>query len=165
MYRRSTHETRLTDLPAALAEALQAHASAQQLALTDVRVWSTESENPPASGWVGRLLGRRANPVDPDVRHVTVVVLHPTHLVVAMTGERRGTSVVSVPLVVASIARGSAVAARWAGVESSDGVSITGLPGDEGRPGTLFVGLGPGPDAQACVDALEAAIRRVKNPC
>ena len=67
----------------------------------------------------------------------------------------------SLPLLQASVQRGSALAARL-GVASEDGITIEGFPGEEGRPGSYFVGLGPDA-ANECFDAVEAAVRAAKN--
>lgn len=164
MYRRSTRETSLASLPPALADALARHAAAHQLALDGARLWLTHSENPPAEGFLGKLLGRRANPVDPDVAHDTVLVLHRTQLLVATSGEKRGTAVLSVPLLQASVSRGSPLPAGFASVPgANDGLSVSGFPGEHGRPGSYFVGLGPEPDAAECERAVTAAIAAAKN--
>ncbi len=164
MYRRTTRETTLASLPRPIAEALSTHASSHQIELGGVRCWVTHSENPPADGFFGKLLGRRANPVDPDAEHDTVLVLHPTHVLVATSGARRGTSVLSLPLAQASLTRGSAIAARMGVAGPNDGFTLSGFPGDEGRPGTYFVGLGSGPSGEECARAVEDAIRVRKNP-
>lgn len=164
MYRRTTRELALSALPPALAAAIEAHASRSQLRLERTRCWLTHSENPPAEGFFGKLLGRRANDVDPDVAHDSALVLHPTHVLVATSGERRGTTVLSLPLVQATMTRGSAIAARVGMAAAADGVTLAGFPGEVGRPGTYFFGLGPEPAAEECVRALESAILAAKNP-
>jgi hypothetical protein len=90
-------------------------------------------------------------------------VLHPTHLIVGTHGPKRGTSILSLPLLQASVQRGSAMAARL-GMTSEDGITIDGFPGEEGRPGSYFVGLGPEPAAGDCFAAVEAAVRAAKHP-
>ena len=127
-------------------------------------MWLTRSENPPAEGFFGKLLGRRANPVDPDEVHETVLVLHRSHVLVATSGEKRGTSVLSVALTQASVSRGAALAAFANVPGASDGLSISGFPGDHGRPGSYFFGLGSEPDAAECERVLTAAITAAKNP-
>ena len=164
MYRRTTREMALATLPQAFASALAEHAAARQILLDGVRVWLTHSENPPAEGFFGRLLGSRANSADPDAAHHSVLVLHRSHLLVGTSAEKRGTSVLSVPLAVASVTRGSAIGARFDVPGVSDGISISGFPGEIGRPGTYFFGLGPEPAAAECVRAVEATLVAVKNP-
>ncbi len=96
-----------------------------------------------------------------------VLVLHPTHVIVARHGPARGTSVLSLPLMQATITRGSALPAAFGGgldLPSDDGVTVSGFPSTSGSPGTYFVGLGPGADAEMCVRALTDAVVRVKNP-
>ncbi len=164
MYRRSTRAMDLASLPRPLAEQLAGHAAQHQIELRDTRVWLTHSENPPAEGFVGRLLGRRANPVDPNTQSDTALVLHPTHVLVAMNGDKAGAFALSLPLVQASMTRGSALAARFGAAGGEDGITLSGFPGETGRPGTYFVGLGPEPAGAACVQAVEAAILAAKNP-
>lgn len=167
MYRRATRLAELRALSTSVQNALLEHAQQHQLRLENVRVWSTHSENPPAEGFFGKLFSSRANPADPDVAHDTIVVLHPTHLLVATAGEKRGTTVLSLPLAQASLTRGSALAARMPGAfvpGMNDGVTVTGFPGQLGRPGSYFIGLGQDPAGNDCAAALEAAIVAAKNP-
>lgn len=164
-YLRTTRAVTVAELSAPLRDALADHATKNQLSLDGARAWLTHSDNPPASGLFGKLLGRRANPVDPDASHHSVLVLISRHAIIATTGERRGTSVLSVPLLQAAVVRGSGVAARLAmnvpGAE--DGMTLSGFPGEEGRPGTLYFGLGNEPAAAECFTALEQAIANAKR--
>jgi len=165
MYQRSTREVEIDKLPAPLREGLASYARAHQLELQGCRCWLTHSVNPASDTFFGKLLGRRANPVDPDAAHDTAVLLHKTHVIVATAGDERGVAVLAVPLEHASIQRGSVAGARLgiAVPEASDGFTLSGLPGTEGRVGTYFVGLGTEPAAAECFDAVEAAIRARKN--
>ena len=167
MYRRTTREVPLGAVPPSIAAALAKHAGDHQLTLdaARARVWHTHSENPPADGFWGKLFGTRANSVDPDAQHDSVLVLHPTHLLVATSGEKR-TSVLSLALLSASITRGSVVAAKF-GVEvpgANDGITITGFPGEIGRPGSYFFGLGGDAAGAECARAVETAVTAAKNP-
>jgi hypothetical protein len=164
VYRRTTREADLGALAPGLSEAISAHAASRQIVLSQTRVWVTHSENPPAEGFFGKLFGSRANSADPDTEHDTVLVLHPTHLLVATAGAKRGTSVLSLPLMQASVSRGNAIAARFAGAAmADDGLTVSGFPGEHGRPGTYFVGLGAEPAGAECARAVEAAIVAAKN--
>ena len=164
MYRRSTRETRLEELAAPVREALTKHAAQHQLTIgSDVRVWITHSENPPADGFFGKLFSQRANSADPDAEHDSIIVLHSSHLVFVTTGDKRGTTALSVPLAVASMQRGSAIAAKLGVTGPNDGVTVTGFPGDHGNAGSYFVGLGPDAAGAACASAIEAAIVLAKN--
>lgn len=167
MYRRSTRERSLCALPPAITAALEKHATDHQLTLdgAQARVWLTHSENPEASGFFGKLFGRRANPVDPDATHDSALVLLPTHLVVATAGEKRGTAVLSLALLAASVVRGSGVAAHLAAAVpgADDGMTISGFPGKEGRPGTYFFGLGSDAAGGDCLGAVQSAIRAAKS--
>jgi hypothetical protein len=169
-YVRSTRAVPLTAFPPPLLAAVQGYAHNHQLLLDRIRCWLTTSQNPPAEGFFGKMLGRRANPVDPDPWHQTAIVLHPTHVLVGTYGERRGVAVLGAALDRMSLTRGSAMAARLAGrlgaaaQAAADGVSLDGFPGDQGQVGSLFVGIGPEPDGQACIEAIEQAIVHRKNP-
>ena len=144
----------LSALPADVAAALRDHAASRQLTITDdLPAWSTRSINPPASSAIGRLRGRRANPADPDSENQTLVVLHPTHLLVVNSGAERGISALSVPLAIASIEA----------PESPDGFGVTGFAGDGGRPGSYYLGVGE-PQGAECREAVRAAIVAAKNP-
>ncbi|QMU20609.1 hypothetical protein FOV72_10100 [Gordonia rubripertincta] len=153
-YQRTTVRADLSALPADVAAALRDHAASRQLTITDdLPAWSTRSINPPASSAIGRLLGRRANPADPDSENQTLVVLHPTHLLVVNSGAERGISALSVPLAIASIEA----------PESPDGFGVTGFAGDGGRPGSYYLGVGE-PQGAECREAVRAAIVAAKNP-
>ena len=95
-----------------------------------------------------------------------VLALHATHLLVGTHGASRGTAVMSLPLLQATVTRGGVLAghplAAGLDVPADDGLTISGFPGTEGRPGTYFVGLGPGA-ADACFEAVRAAVARAKN--
>lgn len=162
LYTRSTRALAPGTIPESFRASLTAHASRHQLDLSSLRVWITHSENPPAASFFGKLFGRRSNSVDPDPWHETLVALHSTHLIVGTHGPKRGTSILSVPLLQASVQRGSAMAARL-GIAAEDGLTIDGFPGYEVRPGSYFVGLGPEPSANDCFEAIEAAIVAAKN--
>ncbi len=165
MYRRTTTETRLSTLPPALAKELARHAAEHLISLDHPapRCWLTHSENPPAEGLFGRLLGRRANPVDPEAEHWTALVLQVTHILVATLGEKRGAVAMSIPLERASLSRGEPLAARYGLAGGEDGVVLSGFPGAEGPPGTIFVGLA-GESGAACARAVEEAIRARRGP-
>lgn len=164
MYRRSTRETKLAELAPPVREKLNQHAAQNQLVLgPDVRVWITHSENPPATGFFGKLFGSRANSVDPDPEHDTVILIHSSHLVFVTSGAKRGTSAISVPLSLASMQRGDAVAAKLGVTGANDGMTIAGFPGEHGNVGSYFVGLGQDPAGAACAQAIEAAIVAAKN--
>ncbi|HET6737254.1 hypothetical protein [Mycobacterium sp.] len=163
MYVRHTRSVRIDELADHVRDKLAAHAEPRQLDLSNVRLWLTHSENPPADSGFGKLLRRRANPADPDVEHDTVVVLHPTHILVAIDGAKRGTSVLSLPLTQASVVPGTGIGAKLGRVAGeADGFTISGLEGD--RPGSFYVGLGTEPAAAECFSAVESAIVAAKNP-
>src|SRR5688500_6298739 len=95
LYRSSTRELPASSIPEPLATRVRAYAEQNQIILDDtrVRVWITRSENLPAEGFFGKLLGRRANPVDPDAEHDTLLLLHSTHLLLGTAGAKRGVTV------------------------------------------------------------------------
>ncbi|OBA60483.1 hypothetical protein A5647_13690 [Mycobacterium sp. 1100029.7] len=154
LYVRHTRQARIVDLPRRICGKLAEYAASHQVDLNDVQVWLTHSENPPASTVFGKLLRRRANPVDPDEEHWTAVILHPTQLLVATDGAKRGTSILSVPLAQASVTAA-------ADSDDSAGLTITGFPGE--HTGSYYVGLGPEPEAAGCVAAVHAAISAAKR--
>lgn len=162
LYQSQTRSLPFAELDPAIRSALEAHARAHQLTLGDVTVFSTHRENPVGSGLMGKLFGRRSNSTDPDASHDLVLVLHPSHLLVATAGAKRGISVLSLPLVQASVKRGLALALPGADSDD-DGVTITGFEGELGRPGSFFFGLGPS-EADACMRALERAVHAAENP-
>jgi hypothetical protein len=168
LYVSQTRELALSEVPEPLAGALRAHAERASLSLAGVRAWLTHRENPAASGFLGRMLGRRSNPADSDAEHDMVIVLHPTHVLVGTHGASRGTAALSLPLLQATVTRGALLAnhAFGAGLDlpADDGLTISGFPGTEGRPGTFFVGLGAGAAADACFEAVRAAVASAKNP-
>lgn len=163
MYVRHTRSVRMGELAAHVRDKLTVHAESRQLDLSNVRLWLTHSENPPADSGFGKLLRRRANPADPDVKHDTVVVLHPTHILLVIDGAKRGTSVLSLPLTQASVVPGTGLGVKLGRLAGEDGgFTITGLEGD--RPGSFYVGLGTEPTAAECFSAIESAIIAAKNP-
>lgn len=162
LYRRSTRALASGVIPESFRASLTDHAARHQLDVSSLRAWLTHSENPPATSFFGNLFGRRANSVDPDPWHETLVALHATHLIVGTHGPKRGTTILSIPLLHASVQRGSALGARL-GMAVEDGLTIDGFPGYEGRPGSYFVGLGPEPAAHDCFESIEAAVRSAKN--
>jgi hypothetical protein len=159
MYVRHTRSVQIDELPAHVRDTLMAHAEARQITLDKTRMWVTSSENPPASSAFGRLFGRRANPADPDSEHTTLLVLHPTHLLVVTDGAKRGTAALSLPLMQASVAEGAGL-----GPVAADpgGFTITGFEGEQ--RGSYYVGLGSEPEAADCFSAVRSAITAAKNP-
>ena len=165
-YRSETRSTTLGDLPSDLRAALVSHAEKRKLKLILASVWQTHRENPVASTMLGKLLGRRANASDPDAFHDMVLVIHASHLLLATSGRSRGTSVFSVPLLLATLTRGGLVANGHDGAlerPGDDGMNIGGFSEDNGASGTGFMGLGAGPAAEACVLAATAAMADAKS--
>ncbi|MCT7656981.1 hypothetical protein [Mycobacterium deserti] len=162
-YVRHTRPVQIDELPAHVRENLSAHAESRQLALGTARLWLTHSENPPAGSAFGRLVGRRLNPADPDAEHITVLVLHPTHLLVVTDGAKRGTAVLSLPLMQASVAAGTGLGPAFDRLaDEPGGFTITGFAGEQ--PGSYFVGMGPEPEAVDCFEEVRSAIAAAKNP-
>ena len=168
LYRSQTRSSSIAELPTDLRNALTTHADTKKLQLVNARAWVTHRENPASESMFGKLFGRRANSVDPDAAHDMVLVLHATHLLVGSSGAVRGTKVMSLPLLVSTVTRGSLVASRLqrpaSDTPSDDGLTISGFPGEHGQPGTYFMGLGAGAEAEACVQAVMAALEAAKNP-
>lgn len=160
-YRSETRSTSIGELPTDLRAALVSYAENRKLKLILASFWQTHCENPVASTLLGKLLGKRANPSDPDAFHDMVLVVHASHLLLATSGRSRGTTVFSVPLLLATLTRGGLGATRRDGAfgrADDDGMNIGGFSEDNGASGTGFMGLGAGPAAEACVLAATAAI-------
>lgn len=168
LYRSETRTVPIVDVPTALRNALLTHADTKKLKLVSTNAWVTHRENPASRSVFGKLFGKRSNSADPDAEHDMVLVLHGTHLLVGTSGAVRGTTILSLPLLVATVTRGSLLAGRVQRpsqeLPGDDGLTIGGFPGDQGNPGTYFMGLGPGADAAACVQAVMAAVESAKNP-
>jgi len=163
MYVRHTRAVQLDELSGPIRDKLAEHAESREIDLRSVRAWLTHSENPPASSGFGKLLKRRANPSDPDDEHCTVVVLHPTQVLVAIDGAKRGTSVLSLPLAQASLATGLGLTgALTSAAIDGTGFTLTGFPGEQ--TGSFYIGLGPEADAAECISAVRSAITAAKNP-
>lgn len=162
-YVRQTQHVEIDQLPGHVRGKLAEHAESRQIELDAIRLWQTVSHNPPARSGLGKLLRRRANPADPDEAHTTVVVLHPTQLLVVVDGAKRGTAVLSLPLSQASVAPGTGLGAKFQlAADDAPGFTITGFPGEQ--VGSFYVGLGPEPAAADCFSAVQAAISAIKNP-
>ncbi|GAC68667.1 hypothetical protein [Gordonia soli] len=165
-YRRSTRSVDLAELPPDMRLALTEHAETQHLRLADdLPAWLTRSENPPSTNRIGRLLGRRANSADPDSEHQTLVLLHPTQLIVVTSGAERGVTALSVPLAQATVAPGSALTVG--GVATPDdgySFSVTGFAGHEGRPGSFYLGMGADEAGLECRTRVRDAITAARNP-
>jgi hypothetical protein len=167
MYVRHTQSVQLDELPARISNKLTEYAESRQIELRNVRVWMTHSQNPPASSGFGKLLRRRANPTDPDEEHWTVLVLHPTQILVVVDGAKRGTSALSLPLAQASMAPGVGLLGGLGATLNSDaidpdGFTLTGFEGEQ--TGSFYIGLGAEAAAAECVSAVHTAITASKNP-
>ena len=164
-----TRKVSLPELPAALLSAIEKHAADASIQLVDVHAWCTHRTNPPSTSFFGKLFGKRSNSADADTEHEMVLVLQRTHVLVGTHGASRGTAVLSLPLLQATITRGSKLVGALAGLASradlptDDGITIDGFPGTEGRPGSYFFGMG-GAEADACFEAVREAVLRAKNP-
>jgi hypothetical protein len=160
MYSRRTSRIQVEDAPPPMRDAYLEHVvsngwdpSAQPAA------WLTHSVNLPSHSLLGRAFGRRANWADPDHEHELLLVLGSSHVVIVSHGLKRGTTALSIALAQASIGRRPSISAS--GDDHTErGVTISGFPGEHGRPGTFFVALGPEAAGQECEDALRAALAR-----
>jgi len=127
----------------------------------DAPAFVTHSRRLRRLGLVGRLTG----PVDPDVEHLTVLVIGHRDVVVATHGERRGTAVLSARLEDVDVASLADELAGTAIEVDDEGMTITGFATSvdgAGARGSYFVGLGP-PDGDAAREALRAAVRAAKS--
>lgn len=154
-YQRTTTRADLSALAPGIGAALREYSDTHQLAITDdLPAWLTRSINPPSTSLFGKLFARRANPVDPDSEHQTLVVLHPTHLIVVVSGARRGTAALAAPL-----ARATMDDELTDDSLASTGFTVTGF---HDGPGSFHIGVGA-PDGTQCHDEVKAAIIAAKN--
>lgn len=163
MYERSTRALSCSDLPSPLKERFELAAQGAQVTVApETRAWLTRSDNPVQSGLMGKLFGRRRNPVDADAWHVSAVVIGATHIFVVVHRERGETTAMT-------CARARYRAERTE-LDGERGFRLVGFRVDVTDPnephehrvsdqGTYYVGLGPEPAATECLDALEAALR------
>jgi hypothetical protein len=164
MYDRSTRMVRFKDLSMPMTQALAEHAESRQLVLSDeMPAWLTHSVNLPSQSLLGKLLGHKANRTDRDKEHDVLVVLHTTHVIIVTSGAKRGTSALSLPIEHATIRVGSALETTFSSVEDA-GFTLGGFPGDHGKSGTFYIGLGTEPAGAECAEAIRAAITDAKNP-
>jgi hypothetical protein len=164
MYERSTRMVRFDELSMPMTRALAEHAESRQLVLADdMPAWLTHSVNLPSQSLFGKLLGHKANRTDRDKEHDVLVVLHTTNVIIVTSGEKRGTSALSLPIAHATIRVGSALETTFSATEDS-GFTLGGFPGDHGQSGTFYIGLGTEPAGAECAEAIRAAITDAKNP-
>ncbi len=161
-YERTTRATTLGDLPEPLRSAAVDEIESASLAVpSDSRAFLTHNRRLRKGG----LFARATGIADKDPEHDTALVIGPRDVVVVVSGEHRGTTVMHARLEDAETGHG--LGERFAAVPAevlADGVEITGFPvsgyGTSGR-GTYFVGLGS-PDGDAARVALDDAIRAAK---
>lgn len=164
MYERHTRMVRFDQLSMPMTQALAEHTESRQIVLADdMPAWLTHSVNLPSQSVLGKLLGRKANRTDRDREHDVLVVLHPTQVIIVTSGEKRGTAALSLPLAHATIRVGSALETAFSAVEDA-GFTLGGFPGDHGKSGTFYIGLGTEPAGAECAEAIRAAITDAKNP-
>ncbi len=133
LYSSHTREVALDTVAAPLLDAIRAEAARNSLSLDGARAWSTHRDNRPATSFLGKLLARRSNPVDPDAEHDMVLVLQSTHLLFATHGVLGGTRAMCLPLVQATVSRG-AVGAHLPrlDVPADDGITLSGSRASSG---------------------------------
>ena len=169
LYQSTTHETTLASLDPALRAAIEKHATGHQLTLDGARVWLTHSINPPGSGLLSKLLGRRNNPTDADPEHWTCIVVTRTQIALATHGPARGTSVLSLAAIAASARWGmdlGPLGAMAPGLAADPGFSLEGFASatvSAGRAGTMFVKVSDDAAGRACFDAVVACITEAKK--
>lgn len=164
MYERSTRMVRFDQLSMPLTQALAQHAEDNQITLADdMPAWLTHSINVPSQSILGKLFGRKGKRTDRDAEHDVLVVLHPRQVIIVTSGEKRGTEALDLPLEHATIRVGSPLETRFSAVEDA-GFTLGGFPGDQGKSGTFYIGLGSEPAGAECAEAIRAAITEAKNP-
>ena len=161
-YERSTTATRLDGLPDVLRAAVQDQVDRRLLTVpADSPAFVSHNRRLKRSGFLRRATGSG----DPDPEHWVAVVIGPKDVVVAVHGEQRGTSTMTLRLEDADVADLAAQYGDLAPKVDDHGVSIVGFPvsvegGATGR-GSFFVGLGA-PDGEAASAALREAVRAAK---
>ena len=158
-YERSTTAMTLGTLPEPLRTAITDEAEALQLTVApDAQAFLTLSRQAKKKGG---LFGRMMGSVDPDHEHLTATVIGAKDLLVARSGEKSGTQVLTARLTDVDLRSGiSPETYAAAGIAAGDGMSVNGFR----RGGDLvsfYVGLGA-PEGDNARDALEAAVRRAK---
>ena len=153
-YARTTTATSLGGLPAALREAMTAHAEARMLTVDAAApAYLTHSRRLRKPGLLARVTGTG----DKDTEHLTAIALGPRDLLVCTHGEQRGTTVLSARLEDVGI---NTLTLAPAG----DGMSVSGFATSvegEARVASYYVGLGA-PDGDAAREALREAVRAAK---
>lgn len=162
MYERSTSALTCGELPSPLKERFELAAQgAQVIVAPETRAWFTRSDNPVQSGLMGKLFGRRRNPVDADAWHESAVVLTATHVFVLVHRERGETTAMTCAHADYQVDRTE--------LDGEPGFRLVGFRVDVTDPnephehrvsdkGTYYVGLGRETAATECLDALEAAL-------
>ena len=170
LYERATRRCAPGEIDGALQAAIAAHAEQHQLGdvLADaVRCCETRSVRVGKPGLLARLTGSG----DKDAEHRTVALFTPRHLVIAVTGEVRGTHVRSARLDGVSLAdmlsadASPKLAAIAAKLGADDGVSVTatwsGSTGPEAAS-AFFLGLDAA-EGEAFRQALTEAVAAAKQ--
>lgn len=144
-------------LDTTLLAAIEAHAEQHQLGGVLAKVTAaceTHSVRRHRNGLIATITGTG----DPDREHRTLALLTPHHLVIAVTGERRGIHVRSARLetitvrtdVVGTIDSGISLAARWSGATADQGNA------------EFYLGLGDDPIGHTFTTRLLAAVTSAK---
>lgn len=172
LYERTSRQCDVVDADAALRSAIAEHAADHQLGdvLADaVSCCETRSVRLYKTSWRSRLKGL----ADPDTEHRTVALFTHRYLIVAVTGERRGTTVMSARLDGLSLA-GSVLESTLspellakASMPRDSGISVTapwsGAAGAGAEPGAYFIGLGDDADGRAFTERLREAVTAAKS--
>jgi hypothetical protein len=156
LYERSSSRCAADALDAGLRAEINAHAEAHQLGdvLGDARsCCDTRSVRLKRPGLLSKITGSGDN----DTEHRTIAVITSRYLVVAITGEKRGTHVRSIRLDAVSVGNSE----LSAGLDS--GVSATGLWTGEREASSFYIGLGDDTEGTAFLDTLRGAITEAKS--
>ena len=135
-YQRSTRVCTLEELPAPLAQALWQRAQDQgvkDLAKEALIMCETTSVKIKRSGLIHRLLGG-----DPDKRHVTGIVVTPSHIIWGHHGEKRGTAVLSPRLSEVKITPFAS------NLVPDSGIEVSGFISGFNEKATAVIGVGEG---------------------
>ena len=166
-YRRSTRECNVDRLRPELVEAIRAHAQEHELGDVEREALiccETTNEKHKSGGLFGKLLGG-----DPDKVHYTGLVVTPRWLIWAISGAKRGVTVLSSRLHDLEARDFEStpmyqMLQKQGKTEMLDaGLEVTGFFSDRLERGTMFIGLGPEPAAQQMRDVLKDAVKKAQG--
>jgi hypothetical protein len=154
-YIRSTRKCAFNQVQPALYAAIQQYAQENQLGDLEAKALAcveTKNERKHGSGLLGRLLGSS----DPDPLHYTAALVTPKWLIWAISGAKRGTTVLSARLTDVQVRNYDMNQL----VEDS-GLLVNGILRGATEKAEAFIGLGPEPAAEDFKRIVRVALEQV----